>query len=131
MSFHLRWIGALLIALALVHVIFPKYFDWKRDLAPLKPVNRQVMYVHTFFIALTVGLMGVLCVVAADDLVSTQLGKMICSGLGIFWGMRLFVQLFVYSPKLWRGKRLETAVHVVFSAMWTYLTWAFLWTALG
>lgn len=131
MSLHLHWIGVLLIALALVHVIFPRYFDWKRDLAPLQLINRQVMYVHTFFIALVVGMMGLLCVLAADDLVSTALGRMICVGLGIFWGCRLFVQFFVYSSELWRGKTFETLVHIVFSATWIYLTGVFLWVGLG
>ena len=131
MTQHLHWIGVLLIALASVHVIFPKYFDWKRDLAALQLINRQVMYVHTFFVALVVALMGILCLLAADELVSTKLGQMVCVGLGIFWGCRLFVQFFVYSPRLWIGKRFETLVHVVFSATWIYLTWVFLWVGLS
>jgi len=131
MTQHLHWIGVLLIALASVHVIFPKYFDWKRDLAALQLINRQVMYVHTFFVALVVALMGILCLLAADDLVSTKLGQMVCVGLAIFWGCRLYVQFFVYSPRLWIGKRFETLVHVVFSATWIYLTWVFLWVGLS
>lgn len=131
MILQLQLIGGLLIALALVHAIFPKYFDWKRDLAPLQQINREVMYVHTFFIALTVALMGVLCLVAADDLVSTELGRMVCLGFGVFWACRLFVQFFVYSSELWRGKGFETGVHVVFSATWIYLTGVFFSVGLG
>ena len=38
--------GVLLIALALVHLIFPSYFNWKKELPLLSLVNRQLMTVH-------------------------------------------------------------------------------------
>jgi hypothetical protein len=44
----------LLITLALVHVVFPKYFNWRKELVEVSLLNKQLMYVHTFFIALTV-----------------------------------------------------------------------------
>lgn len=88
------------------------------------------MLVHTFFIALTVGMMGLLCLVATHDLIESRLGKTISLGLGIFWGIRLLFQLFVYSPKLWLGKPFETSVHVVFILVWSYLTVVFFWAAL-
>ena len=52
MEIHVKVAGFILIMLALVHVIFPRYFDWKNDLSTLSLINRQMMYVHTFFIAL-------------------------------------------------------------------------------
>ena len=122
--------GVLLIALALVHVIFPSYFNWKKELPLLSLVNRQLMTIHTFFIALTVLLMGVLCLVATDDLMNTRLGKVITTGLAIFWTIRLLIQFFGYSSKLWRGKTFETVVHVFFVFLWTYLSFIFWWAAL-
>ena len=113
--------GWLLLGLALVHVIFPRYFDWCNELRPLSLINRQMMQVHTFFIALTVGLMGVLCLVAAEELVATPLGGLVCLGLGVFWFARLVVQLLWYSPALWRGKPFETVVHVMFIGLWSWL----------
>ncbi len=126
---HLQLIGSILVLLAMVHLIFPSYFDWKKDLASLQLVNRQLMYVHTFFIALVVLLVGLLCLVAAEELCTTTLGKKIAWGLALFWGLRLFFQFFVYSPKLWQGKAFETAIHIVFSFFWAYLTAVFVWTA--
>jgi hypothetical protein len=106
MEIHFRLIGVLLMALALVHIIFPKYFHWKEELKHLSLINRQMMTVHTFFIALTVFLMGLLCLVAAPDLIGTKLGKTISLGLGIFWSIRLFIQFFGYSPALVERKNL-------------------------
>lgn len=127
MELHLKIIGLALIALSLVHVIFPRYFDWRRELSALSLINRQMMVVHTFFIALTVMLMGLLCFFSASDLLNTRLGKHICLGLGIFWGIRALVQFFGYSPKLWRGRAFETMVHVFFSMFWMYMTGVFWW----
>jgi hypothetical protein len=125
---HIEIIGWLLIFLALVHIIFPKYFKWKTELASLSLINREMMQVHTFFIALTVLGMGVLCISSASELVATPLGKKLLLGLAIFWSIRMLMQFFVYSSKLWKGKTFETAVHILFSCLWVYLSLVF-WMA--
>jgi uncharacterized membrane protein YGL010W len=88
-----------------------------------------MMIVHTFFIALTVLLMGVLCITSADELSETTLGKRLAGGIGLFWFIRWIVQFTGYSSVNWKGKRFETAVHVVFSLFWTYVTGLFWWVA--
>jgi hypothetical protein len=125
MQTHFQIIGILLVALAFVHLIFPKYFKWKEDLKPLTLINRQMMKVHTFFIALVVFLMGLLCLTSSSDLIGTKLGKTISLGLAIFWSLRLLTQFFVYSTKLWKGKPFETLVHVFFTGLWIYLSLIF------
>jgi hypothetical protein len=127
MELQLKIIGILLILLAIIHVIFPRYFRWKNELASLSLVNKQMMYVHTFFIALTVLLMGVLCLTSSTQLIETDLGKKICLGFGVFWTIRLLIQFFGYSSKLWKGKIFETVVHIVFSFLWVYLSYVFLY----
>jgi hypothetical protein len=126
MELHLKIIGWILVVLAIVHVVFPKRFNWTEELSSLSLINRQVMYVHTFFIALVVLLMGLLCLTSAKELIETDLGKKIVLGLGVFWMIRLFIQFFGYSSKLWKGKTFETTIHIVFSFLWTYLSVIFL-----
>jgi hypothetical protein len=125
MHSHLKIIGVLLIALSLVHFVFPKYFKWDKELSSLSLINRQLMTVHTFFIALTVFLMGLLCATSTNELIDTGLGKKISLGLAIFWTIRLFIQFFGYSSNLWKGKTFETTVHILFSFLWTYLSLIF------
>lgn len=125
MEIHFNIIGVLLTVLAFVHLVFPKYFRWKDELKSLSLINRQLMTVHTFFIALVVFLIGLLCLSSSKELVETDLGKTISLGLAIFWTLRLFVQFFVYSSKLWKGKSLETTIHILFSFMWIYLSLVF------
>lgn len=126
MEIHIQFIGTLLVILAFVHIIFPKYFNWKNELKTLSLINRQMMTIHTFFIALTVFLMGVLCLTSSNELTETILGKKISLGFGIFWTIRLFIQFFGYSSELWRGKRFETSIHILFSIFWIYISTVFL-----
>jgi hypothetical protein len=122
MELHLKIIGSALALLSLVHMIFPRYFNWEKELASLSLMNRQMMQVHTFFIAFVVLLMGLLCLCCTDDLIQTKLGHSIALGLSIFWGVRLLFQFFVYSPELWRGKMFETIAHFLATGFWLYLT---------
>ncbi|WP_460555570.1 hypothetical protein [Hymenobacter daeguensis] len=131
MVVQLKAIGFLLVILALLHVAFARYFNWREEFAPVSLINRQMMYVHTFFVAFTVLLMGLLCLTSAAELVGTPLGRRLALGCGIFWLARLLVQFFGYSAQLWRGKRFETVVHVVFAGFWSYLSAVFLLVGLG
>ena len=131
MVLQLRIIGFGLVVLALLHGAFARYFNWRTDFAPVSLINRQMMYVHTFFIAFTVLLMGLLCLSSAPELVGTSLGRRVALGCGGFWLARLLIQFFGYSPELWRGKRFETVVHIVFIGFWSYLSAVFLLVGLA
>lgn len=125
MALHLKIIGVILILLSFIHIAFPWYFNWKKELRPLSLINTQMMYVHTFFIAFTVFLMGILCLCCTSDIINTTLGKKLSLGLFIFWGLRLIFQLFIYSSNLWKGKSVETFIHIIFSILWIYFSVVF------
>ena len=125
MEIHFNIIGILLVILAFAHVFFPSYFNWKTELKGLSLINQQMMVIHTFFVALVVFLMGLLCLTSARELIATSLGKTISVGCAIFWTFRLIVQFFGYSAKLWKGKKFETSIHILFSALWLYLSTIF------
>jgi hypothetical protein len=127
MELQLNAIGVVLVLLALVHGIFPKYFDWPQGLSSLSLINRQLMYIHTLFIALFLVCIGVLCLTSAAEIIGTPLGRRISLVLAFVWVIRLVVQFFGYSAELWRGKTFETVVHILFVFLWTYLSAAFFW----
>lgn len=130
MEIHFKIIGVILIALSIIHIAFPKYFNWNVELNSLSLINRQMMYVHTFFVALIVLMMGLLCLFYSKELIETNLGKIIVLGFAVFWSIRLFLQFFGYSSKLWRGKTFETIVHILFSLLWLYLSIVFFFVVL-
>ncbi|HYU44183.1 MAG TPA: hypothetical protein VEQ84_18695 [Vicinamibacteria bacterium] len=119
---HLQLAGAALILLALLHAGFPRRFKWHEETARLSPLNRQILFVHSFFIAVTLAIFGVLSFVIAASLAApSAVSRTVLAGFVVFWLLRLLTQLFVYEASLWRGNRFNTAMHVLFAAFWTYL----------
>jgi hypothetical protein len=130
MEIHFKIIGVLFILLAIIHIPFPRYFKWNTELSHLSLINKQMMQTHAFFIALTVFLMGLLCLTSYHDIIYTAFGKKIALALGLFWFCRLIFQLFIYSPALWKGKKFETFIHIIFTFFWIYVSFLFMKTAL-
>jgi hypothetical protein len=128
LEIHLRIAGALLLLLAAAHVFFPKELGWKEDLAKLTLLNRQIFLVHAGFIMLILVLFGVLALGFAKELVApSRLAAAVLGGLTLFWGLRLITQQFIYDRSLWRGNRRNTALHILASLLWLYLTAVFGW----
>lgn len=117
--------GVILIVLGAAHAVFRRYFRWDEETKGLSLLTREVLHVHTWFIGLTVLMIGLLSLTSADLLLHSPLGKRVSLGLAVFWGLRLVVQFFVYSPELWKGKRFETTMHVLFTLLWVFLTAAY------
>lgn len=123
---HLRFIGVLMTALVVVNLFVPGRFHWKEEMARLSLVNRQIFQAHTVFILLTVGMFAVLLLTSAEALLEpTRLSRIVLAGLTIFWGVRMLMQWFFYSPAIWRGNRFNTVMHGVFSVAWVYVTATF------
>lgn len=114
--------GTLLLLLAATHSLFPKIFDWKKELAHLSLLNRQIFLVHTFFIVLVLIGFGALSLFYTDELMAPQrLSRTILGGMAAFWFLRLIVQLFIYDSRLWRNSRARTAAHVLMTVFWSFL----------
>jgi hypothetical protein len=119
---HLKVVGVLLVALGLAHSLFGRYFNWKQELAPLSLLTRQVFQVHGFFIALVVAMMGVCSLFYTTALLASgDLSRVVLTGFLVFWLSRLAIQLFVYDPAIWRGRRFYAFMHVVFTIFWIYV----------
>ena len=120
---HLRLVGVLMAALALVNVFVPRRLNWREELSRVSLLNRQIFRVHTFFLIVVLALSAALLLTCADALLEpTRLSRAILAGLTLFWGLRMLIQWVYYSPAVWRGRFFETTMHVVFSALWIYVT---------
>lgn len=126
LELHLRLVGVIMAALAVANLFVPRRFHWTEELARLSLLNRQIFQAHSIFLILTLALFSALLLTCADALLEpTKLARAILAGLTIFWGLRMLMQWFFYSPATWRGNRFHTAMHVVFSATWIYVTGVF------
>lgn len=128
LSLNLRLAGLVILGLAVAYPIYPRYFRWRDELQAVSLLTRQIFFVHCGFIVLLLILQGVLLLAAPQALVEpTTAGLALLVGLTAFWVYRLYAQLFMYDRRLWLGNRLHTIVHVVFTAIWCYLSGVFAW----
>jgi hypothetical protein len=119
----LQVVGSLLMVLGLSHAFFNRYFAWDVELAGVSLFTRRVFFVHTFFIAMTVTMMGAFSALFARALIEPQaLSRAILAGMVVFWGSRLVAQFTAYESAIWRGHRFRTRMHVAFSIFWVYVT---------
>jgi hypothetical protein len=121
LSLHLRIVGICLLALVLLNTLLPRYFAWGAELAKVTLITRQVFIVHAIFICLVLLMMAILSLFFTPLLLQpTPLASVLLGGLAFFWAFRLAAQFLIYSPKLWRGDRFRTAMHILFSGVWIY-----------
>jgi len=122
----LRLAGVFLLGLFVLNFFVPARFKWADELPRLSLINRRIFQVHAMFIALILLLSGLLLVGLPHELLTpTPLACAVLGGLAIFWGLRLWMQWFMYDRELWLGKRFETAMHLLFSGLWVFLTATF------
>jgi hypothetical protein len=135
LSLHLRIVGVCLLALVFINTLLPRRFGWKAELAKVSLLTRQVFMVHAIFICLMLLMMALLSLLFTPLLTTpSPLAAVVLAGLTFFWAFRLAAQFLIYSPRLWRGQRFETTMHVLFSCVWAYFAAVYAWgfvTAIG
>jgi hypothetical protein len=109
--------------LVAVNLAVPRRFRWRQETARLSLLNRQIFQAHAFFIVLTLALFSALLLTCSNALlVPSRLSRAVLLGLTIYWTARMLAQWVFYSPEIWRGNRLNTVMHYLFSAIWIYVT---------
>jgi hypothetical protein len=85
-------------------------------------VNAAVFHVHAFFICVMLVMMALPCLLEPRVFLEpTRAGAWLAWSFAGFWTIRLYCQWCVYPRALWRGKRFETAMHWLFTAVWLAL----------
>ncbi|MFI4982790.1 MAG: hypothetical protein ACHQIO_20760, partial [Nevskiales bacterium] len=79
--------GVLLLGLGILHVALPVVLQWNRELAGASPLNREVSYVHCFFIGLACLLWGLLPLTAGRSLLQPSPGGIAGAGVDVAVGV--------------------------------------------
>lgn len=80
----------------------PRALDWKKHLATLPPLLRQMFWVYGIFIVLMIIGFGLLTLFFGEEMAEgAPLARAVCAMIAIFWGVRLAVQFFVFDAKPW------------------------------
>jgi hypothetical protein len=123
--------GALLVGLGALHAVLPLILRWDRELAAASRINREVSYVHCFFIGLACVLWGLLPLTAGRLLLTPgPVTHLVLTGAIIFWACRLVIQLVVFNhhareSATWRTLSIVgTALSVYLTAIWTWALFA-------
>ena len=92
--------GILHFGILLASAAVPQVLDWRRELAKLDPLSRQLVWVHGAFVVLVIIGFGLLSVALPAELAAgTLLGRGTCLFIALFWSARLVVQFYVFDAK--------------------------------
>src|SRR5262249_29613721 len=115
--------GLLHFAILSAAALVPLVLDWRRNLAGLSPILRQLVWVYGAFITLVIIGFGIITVSNSALLAGgAPLARWICAFIALFWLARLAVQLFVFdirpivrNPLLILGNHALTLVFAYFA----------------
>jgi hypothetical protein len=122
----LRLVGATLAVLGLAHLVMPRALAWRPEFATLRPLTRQIMYAHTFFIGLTCLLLGLAPLALTTELLTPgRTPTAILAAEVVFWGLRWCAQFVAFPQATWRSSPLYVAGYVGFTVLWTWVVTVF------
>jgi hypothetical protein len=114
--------GVLHFGILFASALVPQVLDWRKSLAPLDKLLRQLIWVHGIFIVLVIIGFGILSLLNSDALASgTFLARSVCGFIALFWLARLGIQFFVFDPTgVINGPWLRAGYHGL-TAVFTYM----------
>jgi hypothetical protein len=91
--------GILHLSILIASALVPQVLEWRTQLRKLPPLLRQLVWVHGGFVVLTIVGLGMLSLLNAKELASgTILARSVCGFISLFWGARLVLQWFCFTP---------------------------------
>jgi hypothetical protein len=120
----LRIVALAQILLAGLSLTLPRILDWKPDIARMSLLVREVFEIHSWFIALTLVIWGVLTWQFAPEMAAhtSPLTSWLCAAIGFFLALRTVLQWSHYSASHWRGNTPRTVIH--WTLTFGYGAWA-------
>lgn len=128
---NLTVVGIVTLGLGVLHSALPRVLRWDRDLAGASTLNREVSYVHCYFIGLACLLWGLLALTAGPALLErSPVARLVLIGAVAFWFSRLVIQLTVFNRHADESAP-WCVLSVAATVLWLYVTviWAWALTA--
>ena len=92
--------GVLHLGILIASALTPGVLEWRSELAKLRPLSRQLVWVHGSFIVMTIVGFAVISLVAPADIASGgRLARAFSAFVALFWLARLGVQFFVFDAR--------------------------------
>ena len=84
---------------AVFHLFFWRLFNWKKDLTRLTFVNRAVMQILNLSLTFVFLVVGYISIFYSNELLTTNLGKVILVAISAFWFFRTIEQIIFFGVK--------------------------------
>lgn len=89
----IRLAGVAQLSILIASSLVPFKLNFKRDLAPLSPLHRQLYWTYGGYVVMGIVTLGVISLTCADELASgSRLARGVCIYGALFWGIRLCLQ---------------------------------------
>ena len=126
-----------LLAAGVLHLVpliagltVPRVLRWDQGLGKLDPLTRQLIWIHGAFIAITVLAFGLITVTAGESMLQgTPLAVGTAAFIGIFWSLRLLIQLFYFDARPWLTTSFRTVGYRTLTFVFGYFSVVYLLTA--
>lgn len=114
--------GLFNIGFAIFHIFFWRLFDWKRQLASLSFLNRQVVQILNLCLTFAFLIFAYVSFFHTAELLGTQLGRALLLLISLFWLLRAVEQVVFFG--LSRGVSIAFfAAFLIGSVLYAY-PWA-------
>jgi hypothetical protein len=129
----LHTIAAAQIAIAVLNLFLVRLLKWEQELKAMPLLLREVFQVHAWFISVSLLIFGTMTWRFAAELAhgADAIGRWLCAGIGLFWGIRTVLQITYYSSSHWRGQTGRTAIHLGLLLAYGGMALIYLWAGLA
>ncbi len=129
-EFLIYWAGFVLAMIFLANFIAPKKLNYAVNINKMENFHRQVFCVHCGYTTLMLAGMTAMCVFYNAELVAAEKWSLpwaLCLFMALFWGSRVFVQIFYYDKAI---KKKYPVFNILFFTAFTYLAVIFTYLTL-
>ena len=114
------------LSVAVLNLFLVRLLRWGDDLKRVPLLLREVFWVHSWFISVTLLIFGAMTLRFADEMSVEPMGRWLAAGIGGFWALRTLLQITYYSSSHWRGNTPRTVIHIILLALYGGLAGAYL-----
>jgi len=126
MAPYLPWLwtaGLLHLAIASSNFVAAKKLEYRRNLAGVTPIVREIFWVQNLYIELVLAAFALIIFLFPRELTAgVGLGQFLSGFLAVFWGLRLVIQFAFYDAEI---RRQHPGIDRLFLAAQIYLTAVF------
>ena len=85
--------GAAQLCVLIASALVPSRLGWRRELAKLSRLHRQMYWVYAAYVVLSIVAFGLISLFNAREMASgSGLARWLCGYIAVFWGVRLVLQ---------------------------------------